>query len=927
MHAKIPPKYWEMAIAATATATAVCLAGIVGIFLAQGPQNLTILWPANAILLVALLLRPRREWAAICGMSWIALFVLAGTVFHSSVTTGALSAVNIVEALVGAWVLRRKHGRNIDITRRRVFADVFLWAALVACLISSVLAAPLLAPDSADIFAFWLSYFPSHLLGVMILAPLLLALTTDRAAVFRRRSRSEIGLVIGGAALASIAIFGQSAYPVMFLAFPVLTFAAFRVGMAGASASTFVFSMVAIWFTVRGIGPVTLISDVDATRILFLQILIAGATLSTFPIAVAIAGRQRVAMQLAESEQQKRRILAQIDEVVFETDLQGRWTYLNPAWEDITGYSREDTIGRPWDEIVHPEDKEIVVDAVNRLITSDEELAEYNIRYVRSEGTIRWNASMVRALYDEQGRFAGVAGTMRDDTERKLAEEQLVAAREAAEQATRAKTTFLANMSHEIRTPMNGILGFSELLLGSELTGEQRRQVQLIASSADALLALLNDILDISKIESGRLDIAREGVDIAQRLRDCTALVTPMAEAKGLQVEYSLDPEIPCWIMGDGLRLRQILLNLLGNAVKFTESGHVRADATRREAGRESWLDIAVSDTGIGVAADRQDKIFEEFQQAEYDTARRFGGTGLGLAISRRLATMMGGTLTMTSEIGKGTTVTLSIPLTAADPVYWQEPSRPMPKAENVGAHVLLAEDLDINREVIGAMLRKLGCSVDFAHDGHDAIGAVERSEILGRPYDLVLMDLQMPRLGGVDAARAIIARDPESAPPVVALTANIFARDAQACRDAGIKDILTKPIRFDALGELVQKWAGAGVDAGGDAASTVAQPVADMAEQRDAAAVAPSLEERYAMRKRDSIERIGALIRQGKLGEAELGEIAALAHKLAGSAGMFGDADFGTLAGDLEEAIEATAADERLERVESLFARLSEAA
>jgi PAS domain S-box-containing protein len=410
-------------------------------------------------------------------------------------------------------------------------------------------------------------------------------------------------------------------------------------------------------------------------------------------------------------------------------------------------------------------------------------------------------------LLEAEAELLGKVVDLRDAQRRlETMTKDLVAARDAAEAANRAKSAFLAAMSHEIRTPMSGIIGFADLLLETSLNQQQYRFTKALSESASALLTIIDDILDFSKLEARRVTLDRVVFDPQQVINSTVSLLAPTAQSKGLNIETTPDRDLPRLLFGDPGRLRQVLLNLIGNALKFTERGYVRVSASHRRLGGDRVeLRIEIADSGIGIPADARAWLFTRFSQAESMTPRAYGGTGLGLVISKELCELMGGTVGYDSEEGKGSrfwlVVVCNVP-SAKTPTHEHGAEATKEKATR-SLDILVVEDHKLVRTMIADMLAELGHNADLACDGQEAVAAVQ-----ARRYDLVLMDAQMPKMDGAAATKAIRALDPPAnAVPIVALTAHAIEGYRDACVAAGMNDYLSKPVKLKALNTLLARW------------------------------------------------------------------------------------------------------------------------
>jgi signal transduction histidine kinase/ActR/RegA family two-component response regulator len=454
-----------------------------------------------------------------------------------------------------------------------------------------------------------------------------------------------------------------------------------------------------------------------------------------------------------------------------------------------------------WQDVVHPEDGESVRLAVERAMASGA-APQVEFRVVWPDGSIRRVRGHAR-LELSQGRMTKMTGALIDVTEEKELLLRLEQAKVEAEAAAGVKDEFLANMSHEIRTPLNGIIGTMSLLLDSGVSGEQKEHLQTIQSCGESLLHLVNDVLDVAKIEAGKLTLERTPFRLRELVTNAMAIIAPVAAESGLELRETCDPALPATVAGDPQRLQQILLNLLSNAVKFTERGLVALDVSMVENGRDfAGVRFSVRDTGIGIPDKVQQAIFEPFAQADTSTTRRFGGTGLGLSICRSLVGLMGGKLELDSDAGRGSTFSFAVRLALApDLTSPASLANGRIARSSRSLRILLAEDNVINQKVAVRLLERMGHRVDIASDGRQAVAAVMRGA-----YDLVLMDCQMPQMDGYAATRAIRQLDLGCAIPIVAMTASATAEAEIGCLEAGMDHFLSKPVVAARLYDMIEK-------------------------------------------------------------------------------------------------------------------------
>ncbi len=528
-------------------------------------------------------------------------------------------------------------------------------------------------------------------------------------------------------------------------------------------------------------------------------------------ILMYVDSRERSAEQLRRSEARFRMLFALSSDWVWEQDVQHRFVLTEGGSHERGGITAAvhvgkcrwelpgtDIVGQSWSE------HQAVLDA--RLPFTD-----LLLRRTAADGSLHFVRVAGEPSFDGAGTFTGYIGVAKDETERMRSQMALAEARDAAQAANIAKSQFLANMSHEIRTPMNGVLGMADLLLDEPLAAAQRGRVEAIRSSGEALLRIIDDILDLSKIEAGKLALEIVPTDLRALVEKVRQLLEPACTAKGVAFVCEVAPGVAPFVQADSLRVRQILINLVGNAVKFTADGMVLVRigfAHPQDA--QGTVRFAITDTGTGIDPRAQAELFTPFTQADASISRTFGGSGLGLAISRQLAEAMGGQIGVESGPGGGSLFWFVLPMSAATGTTPAQLAGPALLDETAitslrfDANVLLAEDNFINQQVARGALQKLGCHVTTVNNGREALAAIARER-----FDLVLMDCQMPELDGLAATRLLREQEAGSGThlPVVALTANAFAADRAACDAAGMDDYISKPFRPEELARALARW------------------------------------------------------------------------------------------------------------------------
>jgi len=582
----------------------------------------------------------------------------------------------------------------------------------------------------------------------------------------------------------------------------------------------------------------------------------------------------RLDQRLREQQFYTRSLIESNVDALMTTDPAGIISDVNKQMEALTGCTRDELIGAPFKDFFTDPTRAA---AGIKLVLRDKKVTDYELTACDRDGrqtVVSYNAT---TFYDRGRNLQGVFAAARDITERKQVETELKQARAVAESASRTKSDFLASMSHEIRTPMNSIMGIADLLAKTELSAEQKKYVAIFQRSGENLLNLINDILDLSKVEASQLELERTGFSLHDHLEKISEMLGPRSEQKGLTLSITVADHVPTELIGDPTRLRQVLLNLLGNAIKFTTSGEVALYVSMPPGSESSpELQFTITDTGIGIPVEKLDGIFERFTQADTSTTRRFGGSGLGLTICRQLVELMGGRIWVESDVGKGSTFAILVPfeLWNADDHPAVEAAETDPDQALSAMRILLADDSPDNCTIILAYLAHTPHIIEIAETGLTVCDMFKAAD-----YDLVLMDRQMPMMDGLTATRAIRAWEAENgrtATPIIALTASALKGDRELCLSAGCSAFLTKPIKQSVLLRAIRESC---------------SPALPVARLRDNAVnpippnpVKASMITRFLFRCRANVETM-----QSGLEQADYEPVTRLGHQLCGAGGMFG--------------------------------------
>ena len=741
----------------------------------RGQDHVAAIWPANALALAVMLRSPPRSWAAYAATAAAGIMVANLAVGDPAGRALLLAACNGGEILIAAALASRLTAPDVDVTEPRQLLSLCCVAA-AAPVAPALMATAVLGDATAGTLIRW---YLADALGLAVVTPALLALASDIGSLkttFRRKGK--IAPLIALVAAWAVA-FGQETYPLHFLLFPPLVWCAMTLRSAGNALVLLLTAVVAVTATLTGHGTAGLIDDDMQTKLAVLQGLLATMTFSTLPLTALLARQRRLNASLRDalaqggkSEERYRVLADNASDIVITIDDQGILTYVSPSIRRL-GHAPEDVIGRSPLPLVHPDDREAVGGRmrVRRLSEDFTEPPNQTYRILKKDGGFIWVEGKPSVIRNAEGGIAAVISQLRDVSVRRGLEAELLAARDEAQAVAATKAEFMANMSHEVRTPLTAVLGFTSLLSSrNDLAADARRQVERIGAAGQAMLAIVNDVLDFSKLEAGLMPVTPRPTAPLEVLETALALFEPQAEAKGLRLSFAAS-DLPAHIDIDPDRTRQVLLNLIGNAVKFTDDGEVAVSASYAD-GR---LQVSVRDSGAGMTEAQQARLFQRFSQVDGDAARAGGGTGLGLAICRGLVEAMRGEIGLTSALGQGSTFTFEIPAPVCAAATGPDEASPL--AGVAGLRVLVVDDNPTNRELAHAVMTQFEIEVTDARDGAEAVELAAQW-----PYDVILLDIRMPVMDGPTAARRIRSEPgPNRDTAILAFSADYQLDDAMA--------------------------------------------------------------------------------------------------------------------------------------------------
>jgi PAS domain S-box-containing protein len=794
------------------TAAGVCLAALVSRAFAPG-MLVAPVWIADAVTLAAVLKAASGQRAETLGAGFLGVAAANLMTGLDPVLAASLPAFNALGvALCAILILTRIEG-PIDLMRRR---DLLLFVAgsMIAALVPAGAAGAVLALARNEASLFSLKVWAmADAVGLIMVTPMLLLLGDLRAQLLTRRLTLAKLTPLVVLAVVTFACCWQTRFPLMFLILPVWAYATAELEFVGLAAGALIVGGLSTALTGLGRGPVLIRQGDPLSEIIVMQVFVASSTLAMLEFTAGVVHRRRMTRSLEalnrEAEQRRAGAVeahrrAQMAEAIaglgyWRTDLKTGVVDWSPQIYALFGLPRSlPPQGKGHlSTLIHPDDLAEAEAGFQRICVSGEP-QHGEFRAITPDGEVRTIRSWSSAEFDAAGQVSAVMYVLMNVSDQRRVEAELRQARDAAEQSAEIKAEFLANMSHELRTPLTSILGFTALAAAEGDTPYTvRRYIDRVATASKALLTLVNDVLDFSKLEAGEIRLESRPVDLPQLAREVMDLFGQQAEAKGVALELDLADGIPEAVALDADRVRQVLINLVGNAVKFTPEGHVRLElGYDADAG---LLSAAVVDTGPGIEADRRPQLFQRFSQVDGSSTRTFGGTGLGLAICKGLVDAMGGEIGVETQAGKGSRFWFEAPAPAVDPAQAATASASA-SVLSLGNRFLVVDDNRANRDLVRAILTTLGADIVAAADGHEGVKAA-----MELPFDVILMDMRMPGLSGAEAVAEIRRGGPNAASPIIAFSASADPRQLAELQLQGFDGCLSKPFTLTDLIRAVE--------------------------------------------------------------------------------------------------------------------------
>ena len=790
---------WHTVILVCFVAILSYCAAKLGGMLVIGPQAEWPLWLGNVFLVSILLLVPRRIWPILIAAAFAA-FVLNDIQTDLTVRSIALLILSdTVEVLTAALCLSYAFGGVPRLNSVRALAKFSLFGVILAPFVAAFFVA---LATNGNYWVNWRIAFFSEAIVYLTLMPAILGWFSQgpaRGQKSRAYYLEAIALIAGLVVFAYLAFAAPGKYSseaLLYSLVPFLLWSALRFGTMGVSTSAIGIAVLAIWGATHGRGP--FIESGQLNNVLSLQLFLFFAAAPFMVLAAVVEENKQASEQLFRSIFEN----AQVGIGIY--NIQTGDHFSNRALHEMLGYSQAELSRlEQWDAIVHPDERDSDAARYAELLHGKNEKDEWEQRFIRRDGRVVISNGRFTLLRDAGGKPQYIVTLDENITERRRAEAELLTAKEAAEAATKAKSEFLATMSHEIRTPMNAIIGMTRLALKSELAPKQEDYLTKIKTAADSLLGIINDILDSSKIEAGKLDMEKADFRLEDVLENLSTVVSQKAHDKNLEFLIAARHDLPPNLVGDPLRLGQILINLVNNAVKFTERGEVVVSATMEERAQDRVkLKFSVRDTGIGMTKEQAARLFQAFSQADTSTTRKYGGTGLGLSISKRLVEMMGGNIWVESELGRGSTFSFNAWFGVGSVI---EQKRLIP--DLAGMRALVVDDNAQAREILTELLKQFALRVEGVSSGEDALRELAGADSQD-PFKLVLMDWHMPDLDGVETSRIIKRGERLGHVPKIVIVTALGQEDVRArAEETGIEGYLQKPVSpsmlYDALMDL----------------------------------------------------------------------------------------------------------------------------